>query len=82
MNEEMDSKYHLILLTLIDVLKEQAEEYAGTYEGLNPWQALNNIKTQAEIWDVPLSELELEGYDIDALLQERPNGRQVGHGED
>ena len=65
---EKSDKYHLILLTVIDVLKQQGEEYAGTLEGQNPWQALNAIKEQAEAWDVPLSELDLEGYDIDAIL--------------
>ncbi len=40
-----------------------------TYEGLNPWQALNAIKNEAETWDIPLSEIGLDNYDIDSLLQ-------------
>lgn len=60
-----------VLLVLVEVLKEQAEEYAGTYEGLNPWQALNAIRAEAETWNIPLSEIGLDGYDIDALLNEK-----------
>lgn len=64
-----DHDYKSILLVAIEVLKEQGKEYMGEYEGLNPWQTLNAIKNEAETWGVPLSELGLEGYDIDALLQ-------------
>ena len=61
--------YKSVLLIAVEVLKEQAEEHKGTYEGLNPWQTLNAIKNEAELWNISLSEIGLEDYDIDALLQ-------------
>jgi len=44
-------------------LKEQADEFRGTYEGLNPWQTLNAIKNEAETWDIP-------GYKAETVDQE------------
>ena len=76
-------EYKLLIIQAVYVLKKQLEDEELSFsERLNPMQALNAIKQQAEALDIPLSEIDLEGYDIDALLQKRPNGRQVGHGED
>ena len=66
----MSDIYKLILRVTVDVLKEQLENSEDGCEArTNPWQALNTIKTQAEVWDVPLSEIGLEGYNIDAQLR-------------
>ena len=68
----MNDIYKLILRVTVDVLKEQLEDLEDSFEArTNPWQALNTIKTQAEVWDVPLSEIGLEGYDIEAILKKR-----------
>lgn len=66
-----DEKYLRIIQVAVYVLKQQGEDDAGTMEGQNPWQALNAIKNEAEVWDVPLSEIGLEGYDIDAILNSK-----------
>lgn len=63
-----DQNHKAILLTLVDLLKEQAQEYAGTVEGQIVWQALNAIKDEAAILEVPLEDVGLDGYDIDAVL--------------
>ena len=65
--------YKLLILQAVYVLKEQLEDNDLTFrEKLNPMQALNAIKDQAEALDIPLSEIDLEGYDIEAILKKSP----------
>ncbi len=64
--------YKLLILQAVYVLKEQLEDDDLTVmEKLNPMQALNAIKEQAEALDIPLSEIDLEGYDIEAILKKQ-----------
>jgi hypothetical protein len=61
--------YKIVLIALIDLLKEQGIAGAGTVEGLNAYQALAEAKAQAEAFDVPLPEIGLEDFDLDTLLK-------------
>ena len=64
--------YKLLIIQAVYVLKEQLEDDDLSFrERLNPMQALNAIKQQAEALDIPLSEIDLEGYDIEAILKKR-----------
>lgn len=40
--------YLMVLISVIDVLKEQGLESAGTCEALNPYQALKEAEMMAE----------------------------------
>lgn len=64
----MDNPYRAILIALVDLLKEQGREDAGVIEGLNPYQALLEVKSQAELAGVPLEEIGLADFDIDSIL--------------
>lgn len=59
----------VILETVINVLKEQAETYAGTIECQCPWQVLSNIRSIANVLGVDLAELGLDGYNIDNIIE-------------
>lgn len=63
-----DNAYKIVLVALIDLLKVQGIAGAGEVDGLNAYQALLEAKTQAEAFDVPLGDIGLDGFDIDALL--------------
>ena len=60
--------YHAILVALVELLKDQGRAGAGSIEGLNPHQALGEIRLQAEIAGVPLEEIGLADFDIDSIL--------------
>jgi hypothetical protein len=62
-----ETPYKIVLISLIELLKEQGTEAAGQVEGLNAYQALLDAKTQAEAYGVPLEELGLD-FDLDELL--------------
>ncbi|WP_298033180.1 hypothetical protein [uncultured Desulfovibrio sp.] len=79
---EAENNYRYILCAIVETLLQQGTKHAGKMEGLLAYEALLTAKNEAEVLGVSLSEIGLEGYDIDALLQERPDGRQGGHGED
>ncbi|MFN3987588.1 MAG: hypothetical protein ACK4KV_19025 [Rhodocyclaceae bacterium] len=58
----------ICLAELVDLLKEEGEAHAGEADGLLAYQALSRIKGNAEAWGVPLEDIGLAGYDVDALL--------------
>lgn len=59
----------ICLSNLVELLKEEGEAHAGEVDGLLAYQALSRIKGNAEAWGVPLEDIGLAGYDVDALLQ-------------
>lgn len=67
----MSNPHKAILVALVELLKEQGRAGAGSMEGLNPYQALSEIKLQAEIAGVPLSEIGLADFDIDSIINPR-----------
>jgi hypothetical protein len=64
----MNNSYKIILIALVDLLKEQAKAGAGQVEGLNAYQALMEAKAQADALDVPLADIGLEAVDLDELI--------------
>lgn len=60
--------YKAALIGLIDLLKEQGLENAGQVEGLNAYQALNEVLSQAAICGIPLEEIGMSDFDVDAIL--------------
>lgn len=63
-----ENGYKIVLIALIDLLKQQGLERAGEVEGLNAYQALAEAAMQAEAFGVPLEAIGLADFDIDALL--------------
>lgn len=59
------------LSNLVELLKEEGEAHAGEVDGLLAYQALSRIQGNAEAWGVPLEDIGLAGYDIEALLNPR-----------
>lgn len=73
---EVESNYRYILCAMVETLLQQGTKHAGKMEGLLAYEALLTAKNEAEVLGVPLSEIGLEGYDIDALLQKRPDEKK------
>ncbi|MDY0274789.1 MAG: hypothetical protein RBR42_05025 [Desulfomicrobium sp.] len=68
----MANDYKIILLALVELLKEQGIEGAGKVDGLNAYQALLEVQTQANVLGIPLSDIGLRDFDIDTLLNPDP----------
>ena len=64
----MANNHKIILLAVVELLKEQGLEGAGTVDGLNAYQALLEVQSQAEMLGVPLSDVGMGDFDIDSLL--------------
>ena len=64
----MNNSYKIVLIALIDLLKEQGIAGAGQVDSLNAYQALSEAKAQAEALGLPLNELGLADFDLDTLL--------------
>ena len=60
--------YKTVLIAVIDLLKEQGQAGAGEVDGLNAYQALLEVKTQAEAFGVSLNEIGLDGFNLDDLI--------------
>jgi hypothetical protein len=60
--------YKAALVALVDLLKEQGLENAGKVEGLNAYQALEEVKSQADICGIPLEEIGMANFDMDKML--------------
>lgn len=63
-----DNGYKIVLLAVVDLLKQQGLDRAGEIEGLNAYQALCEVIAQAEAFGVPLADIGLAGFDPDVLL--------------
>ena len=63
-----DNGYKIILIALVDLLKQQGLERAGEVEGLNAYQALSEAASQARAFGVPLADIGLADFDINSLL--------------
>lgn len=57
-----------ILVSAVELLKEEGLQAAGTADGLLAYQVLGDIKAQAEAVGMPLDQIGLDGIDLDALL--------------
>ncbi len=57
------------LESVVELLREEGAARAGEYDGLLAYQALSRIKSQAEIFGVPLADIGLSGFNPDVLLQ-------------
>lgn len=71
MSEQID--YQILLREVVKTAKEAATAAKSQQRGdlvFGYYDILDVIKTQAEIMEVPLSEIGLEGFDTDALLRD------------
>lgn len=69
MSAESNAGAMICLAEVVELLKEEGLAHAGKYEGLLAYQALSRIKSSADAYDVPLAEIGLDGFDLDALLR-------------
>lgn len=67
--------YQVLLETVVMTAKNAIARVDGKADAQNRAllmayvDVLDAVKTQAEIMEIPLSEIGLEGFDLDALLQ-------------
>jgi len=72
MDKQID--YQILLQEVVRTAKAAAQDASGRPDAqsrftlLAYYDILDVVKTQAEIMEVPLSEIGLDGYDADALL--------------
>lgn len=57
-----------VLISAVDILKEEGLANAGSVDGLLAYQVLGDIIGQANGYGIPLAEIGLEGFDLDALI--------------
>ncbi len=58
----------ICLASVVELLKAEGERNAGQPDGLLAYHALTRIKGNAVAWGVPLGDIGLADYDVDALL--------------
>lgn len=63
-----NNPYQIVLIALVELLKEQGQAGAGELDGLNAYQALLEAKTQAEAFGIPLEEIGLGDFNLDDLI--------------
>ena len=68
MKSETEVGAIICLLDLVDLLKAEGEAKAGEHEGLLAYQALSRISSNAKAYGIALSDIGLEGYDIEAAM--------------
>lgn len=67
----MDKKhdYGSILNAMVEVAKERGMENPGSDYALACYQLLETAISEAEVWDVPLADIGLQGFDTSQLLR-------------
>jgi hypothetical protein len=60
--------YKALLTTLVDVLRTQGMEAAGSADALQAYAALLALRNEAIAFDIPLADIGLADFDLDALL--------------
>jgi len=64
----MSDNYKAVLLAVVELLIEQSREHKGEIEGVNIYQALNEIKVQADAAGLSEKGVGLDGFDVDGVL--------------
>lgn len=67
----MDKKhdYGSILNAIIEVAKERGMQSPGSDYALPCYQLLKTTISEAEVWEVPLADIGLKGFDTSTLLK-------------
>lgn len=66
---DKSQSYKIVLLAVVELLKEQGLAGAGELEGLNAYQALSEALSQAEAYGLSPAEIGLDGFNPDVLLR-------------
>jgi len=67
-NEKLSAAL-VCLESVVGLLKADGMKNAGRVDGLLAYQALSRIKSEAEVWGLPLADIGLESFDVDQMLQ-------------
>lgn len=73
---EKTDQYALVLTAMIEALKERGMSAPGTDYALACYQTIESVISEAEIWELPLSKIGLDGFDTQALLKKK-GGQQA-----
>ncbi|WP_333873069.1 hypothetical protein [Methylobacter sp.] len=65
------TKYALILNTVIEIAKARGMESPGSNEAALCYDLIEAAISEAEVWDVPLEEIGLDNFDTNQLLQSK-----------
>ena len=68
---DVSISYKIVLLKLIELLKEQGRAGAGEMDGLNAYQALSDALVQAEAYGLTPEDIGMKDFDPDELLYKR-----------
>ncbi len=69
MSKSVNAAISTVTIAMVDLLKEHGLAHAGDLDALLAYRVLGEAKAQAEAFDVPLAEIGLDGFDLDALLR-------------
>ena len=67
--DDRGQSYKIVLLAVLELLKEQGTAGAGEMDGLNAYQALSEALSQAEAYGLTPEDIGLDGFDPDELLR-------------
>lgn len=66
--DDRSQSYKIVLLAVLELLKEQGRAGAGEMDGLNAYQALSEALAQAAAYGLTPEDIGLDGFDPDDLL--------------
>lgn len=66
---EITNAHKIVLLSLIELIRDQGLQHPGELEGLNAYQALSEALAQADACGLCPADIGLDGFDPDILLQ-------------
>jgi hypothetical protein len=61
-------RYASILNAVVETAKERGMQSPGSDYALACYQLLEAVRTEAEVWDVPLEEIGLASFDVERML--------------
>jgi hypothetical protein len=64
-------RYASILNAMVETAKERGMAAPGSDYALACYQLLEAARSEAEVWGVPLSDIGLDGFNVEDLLMEK-----------
>lgn len=62
-------RYASLLNTILEIAKERGLEAPGSDVAMVCYEIIEAALSEAEVWDIPLEEIGLSGFDSGALLK-------------
>ena len=67
--DDRTTAYKIVLLAVLQLVREQGRARAGTVEGLDAYQVLSEALAQAQAYGLSPADIGMEGFNPDSLLR-------------